>query len=221
VTFPTGQVPVPDVAARIAAGRAVAPVWVNELGGVTFAVSDQEYVKVYPGQHAALLLAEQTRLRWAGGYLAVPRVLSSGPGWLHTAALPGRSAVDPHWTARPVTAARAIGAGLRLLHDALPVATCPFGRPAWVPSDAPPPDRLVVCHGDACAPNTLIGDDGRCSGHVDLSDLGVADRWSDLAVATMSLDWNFERNCEADLFDAYGVTPDEERIAYYRARWEE
>jgi kanamycin kinase len=37
----------------------------------------------------------------------------------------------------------------------------------------------------------------------------------------MSLDWNFERNCEADLFDAYGVTPDEERIAYYRARWEE
>ena len=88
-------------------------------------------------------------------------MLSSGPGWLHTAALPGRSAVDPHWVARPRTATRAIGAGLRLLHDALPVADCPFGPPSWVPADAPPADRLVVCHGDACAPNTLIADDGR------------------------------------------------------------
>jgi kanamycin kinase len=29
---------------------------------------------------------------------------------------------------------------------------------------APLIDRLVVCHGDACAPNTLINDDGRCCG---------------------------------------------------------
>ena len=35
-------------------------------------------------------------------------------------------------------------------------------------ADAPPVDHLVVCHGDACAPNTLIGDDGACVGHVDL-----------------------------------------------------
>ena len=55
----------------------------------------------------------------------------------------------------------------------------------------PPIDRLVVCHGDACAPNTLIDDDGRCCGHVDLDALGVADRWADLAVATMSLEWNY------------------------------
>ena len=42
------------------------------------------------------------------------------------------SAVDPQWVADPRTAARAIGAGLRLLHDALPVADCPFGPPPWV-----------------------------------------------------------------------------------------
>ena len=51
-------------------------------------------------------------------------------------------------------------------------------------ADVPPADRLVVCHGDACAPNTLLAGDGRCSGHVDLGSLGVADRWADLAVAT-------------------------------------
>ena len=59
-----------------------------------------------------------------------------------------------------------------LMHDRLPVDDCPF---SWsVPSrlaalsDAARPgcraalvDRLVVCHGDACAPNTLIADDGQ------------------------------------------------------------
>jgi kanamycin kinase len=35
-------------------------------------------------------------------------------------------------------------------------------------AEVPPVDELVVCHGDSCAPNTLIGDDGRWSGHVDL-----------------------------------------------------
>jgi kanamycin kinase len=129
-----------------------------------------------------------------------------------------------------VTAARAIGAGLRLLHDALPVADCPCGAPSWIPDDATPADRLTVCHG---APNTLISDDGSCAGHVDLADLGVADCWSDLAVATMSLAWNYpsggqkrsDRGMysveEAELFEAYGVEPDRERIAYYRLRWEE
>jgi kanamycin kinase len=161
-------------------------------------------------------------LAWAVNYVTVPTVLSSGPGWMHTAGLPGRSAVDPSWADQPVAAARAIGAGLRKLHDALPVADCPFGAPSWVPrSGGPPADRLVVCHGDACAPNTLIGDDGRCSGHVDLGDLGVADRWSDLAVATLSLAWNYPSLEEDVLFEAYGVAPDPQRIAYYRLRWEE
>lgn len=57
-------------------------------------------------------------------------------------------------------------------------------------ADAPPIGRLVVCQGDACAPNTLLLPDGRCSGHVDLGALGVADRWADLAVATWSTAWN-------------------------------
>lgn len=220
MTFPVGPVPVPAVVARIAAGRRAEPVWVNELGGVTFRV-DAEYVKTYPPQHAARLEAEAARLRWARRFATVPEVLSTGPGWLHTAALPGRTAVDPRWVHDPVTAARAIGTGLRQLHDALPVAQCPFGRVSWAPLDAPPADRLVVCHGDACAPNTLMTDDGAFSGHVDLGDLGVADRWVDLAIATMSLDWNYPAgDFSAELLDAYGVTVDTERVAFYRRAWD-
>lgn len=85
---------------------------------------------------------------------------------------------------------------------------------------APDLDRLVVCHADACVPNTLVGDDGSPTGHVDLGRMGVADRWADLAVATNSLGWNFRGNWEAELLDAYGVERDEQRATYYRRLWD-
>ena len=84
----------------------------------------------------------------------------------------------------------------------------------------PPADKLVVCHGDACAPNTLITDNGRWSGHVDLGDLGVADRWADLAIATWSTEWNYGPGWEQMLLDAYGIKPDVQRTRYYRLLWE-
>jgi kanamycin kinase len=230
MTIPSGSLPAPPAVLRIAAGRPVTAVWRNDAGGLTFRVDDvrADYVKVGPGDHAG----EAARLRWARQFTAVPEVLGVGDGWLHTAGLPGRSAVDPYWVVRPEQAARAIGAGLRRLHDLLPVEACPFdwsvpARLAAVPArlrsalaDAPPVDRLVVCHGDACAPNTLIDDGGRCSGHVDLDALGVADRWADIAVATMSLSWNYGEPCEDELLAAYGVERDATRIAYYRRLWE-
>jgi kanamycin kinase len=217
MTIPVGPVPVPEIVTRIAEGRAVLPVWINELGGVTFRLgTGEEYVKASPTD----LAGEAQRLTWAGQFAAVPRVLGVGDGWLHTAGLPGSSAVDPRWVADPRQAARAIGSGLRVLHERLPVDDCPFEWPVSAGrTDVPSPDRLVVCHGDACAPNTLIGDDGRCCGHVDLDQLGVADRWADLAVATMSLGWNYPGTWEDELFEAYGVEPDPVRIGYYRRLW--
>ena len=86
--------------------------------------------------------------------------------------------------------------------------------------DEPPVDRLVVCHGDACAPNTIVDPDGRWVGHVDLGALGVADRWADLAVATWSCDWNYGPGWQDALLEAYGVTPDATRTAYYRLLWD-
>jgi aminoglycoside phosphotransferase len=82
--------------------------------------------------------------------------------------------------------------------------------------DTPPVDRLVVCHGDTCAPNTLILADGTFCGHVDLGDLGVADQWADLAVATWSTTWNYGPGWEEPLLAAYGVEADPVRTRYYR-----
>ena len=237
---PTGAVAVPSAVRRLAGDDDVTPVWRNELGGLTFRLSGSDgdrYVKWVPaGTDGLDLAAEAARLRWAGRYAPVPRVLGTGTDpagtWLLTAGLHGRSAVDPRWVARPEAAARAIGAGLRAWHETLPVADCPYTwdvadrvarlSPAARAAVGPPPafDRLVVCHGDACAPNTLMADDGTWFGHVDLGSLGVGDRWADLAVASMSLGWNYGDGFEPAFFAAYGVEPDRERIAFYRHLWD-
>lgn len=84
----------------------------------------------------------------------------------------------------------------------------------------PPLDEAVVCHGDACAPNTLLDAEGRVAGHVDLGRLGVADRWADLAVAAWSTEWNYGPGFEEEIYRGYGIRPDEERIRYYRLLWD-
>jgi kanamycin kinase len=84
----------------------------------------------------------------------------------------------------------------------------------------PPVDKLVVCHGDACAPNTLLDADGHWTAHVDLGLLGIADRWADLAVATWSAEWNYGPGWEKLLLGAYGVRPDPDRTRYYRLLWD-
>lgn len=240
VSIPPPDAPVPPKVAALARGARLTPVWLNGLGGVTFRADDGRFIKWGPRNDETTMAGEAARLEWAGGCLVVPRVLEHGADrtheWLVTAALPGESAAAPRWIADPARAVRAVGAGLRALHDALPVAECPFdwsvqarianaaGRGIQVPArlrTPPPVDRLVVCHGDACCPNTLIGDDGRPAGHVDLGALGVADRWADIAVAAMSTEWNYGPGWEEALVAAYGVAPDPERMAYYRELWNE
>jgi kanamycin kinase len=243
MTFPSSPPPVPAVVGRLADSRSVRAVWVNEDGGVTFRVDSdipgsagREFIKVAKAVTADFA-GQARRIRWVSRYVAAPPVLGFGVdgdrAWLHTGALPGLSAVHPRWLASPDVAVRAIGAGLRMLHDRLPVRSCPFDwsvtrRLARLSAagrarvGAPPPvDKFVVCHGDACSPNTLIDDDGRCCGHVDFGDLGVADRWADLAVATLSLGWNYPgRVWAAEFFAAYGIEPDSTRLDYYRRLWQ-
>lgn len=87
-------------------------------------------------------------------------------------------------------------------------------------ADPPSVDRLVVCHGDACAPNTILDESGWVAGFVDLGSLGMADRWADLAIGSWSLEWNYGPGYESIYFRAYGVDPDPERISYYRLLWD-
>jgi kanamycin kinase len=82
-------------------------------------------------------------------------------------------------------------------------------------STAPDSQDLVVCHGDYCPPNALLTD-GEVTGFVDLGELGVADRWWDIAVGSWSVVWNFGAEHEAVFFENYGIEPDPERIAFYR-----
>lgn len=236
---PAADQPVPALMREVAAGP-VTLVWHNEAGGLTGRVDGarERYLKWNPAGSGESLTAEADRLRWLAGRHPVPEVLDlivrGGEELLVTAAVPARSAVDPRWTRRPDEAIRAIAVGLRALH-AVPVGSCPFdwdvasriakatgeGHRLPPPLGVPPaPDRLVVCHGDACAPNTLVRDDGHFAAHVDMGRLGVADRWADLAVATLSLGWNYPDPDEKVFWEAYGIEPDEDRIAYYRALWD-
>jgi kanamycin kinase len=101
-----------------------------------------------------------------------------------------------------------------------------IGTEVWVEQQPgsigvrPPVSERVFVHGDACAPNTLINDNGTWVGHVDFGDLATGDRWADLAIASLSLDWNFGEGHHPEFFDAYGIEPDVERIRYYRDLWD-
>ena len=225
-----GADPVPDMVTDLAAGRPADLVWRNELGGLTFRIDDQ-FVKWNPRRTGIDLDRECARLAWISRRHPAPRVVACGGDtehqWLVTSAVPGESAVGDRWRARRSEAIRAIAVGLQAIH-AIPIHDFPdeWASQGWVAREPaslgprPPLDGPVLVHGDACAPNTLISPEGRWTGNVDFGDLGVGDRWADLAVASLSLDWNFGEGHQDELFDAYGIERDQERIGYYRALWE-
>jgi kanamycin kinase len=221
-------------------GRPAAPVWRNEAGGWTVRLADR-YLKWSPVTGPDLRI-EAERLQWVAGRLPVPTVLEVGStadgSHLATAPLDGRPGSDPSWHDRPAIAAAALGRALRLLHDTLPVRDCPYrwdiarrrddiiaatgtlATPtATLLAGAPAEDDLVVCCGDPCAPNTLLDEDGGVTGFLDLGRLGVADRWADLAVGSMSIDWNLGVGHQSAFFAGYGIAPDRGRIAFYRELW--
>lgn len=256
---PDGQVRVPDAVLRLAAGGPLRLVWRSKLGGQTYETvtprATRVFVKWVPAHAPVDLIGEAERLEWAGRWAAVPKALDYGSdpegSWLVTCGLPGASAVGPDWQQRPGIAVRALGQGLRALHEMLPVDRCPFTwsvperlaaartggktspaewhedhrwltfEDAWQLLENPPPiDRLVVCHGDPCVPNGLLNQDGAFVGHVDLGNLGIADRWADLAVATWSLEWNYGPGWEPLFLRSYGVEPDADRLRYYRVLYD-
>lgn len=254
---PPAGTALPEALERVADGAPSQLVWANEAGGLTVRIEYPDgvrFAKWAPADDPLSLADERLRLEWLASShpaVAFPVPVEHGRDaageWLVTRALPGENAVSGFAFEHPELAAAAIGEGLRLLHTSLHPADCPFSwhvatrvataeRAGIVVPDAlrtsPPLDRAVVCHGDPCAPNTLLDADATFAGIVDLGTLGVADRWADLAVATWSLKWNFEGASPEDpvddvtpsplelvLLEAYGIAPDEERTRYYRRLW--
>jgi streptomycin 3"-kinase len=76
---------------------------------------------------------------------------------------------------------------------------------------------LAVCHGDACLPNVFFDPDTvDVTGLIDLGRLGIADRYSDLALVTIQLhdEWSAD---PAPFLAAYGLPqPDQRRLEFYR-----
>ena len=256
---PDHPVDVPTSVQRFIGARSFEVVWLNGLGGLTFRIDDpmhNVFLKWTPISSGIDLDAEQSRMEWARTFTPVPRVIDAGSdelgSWMVSEEMGGYSAATVRARVDPKRASAAVGLGLRALHDALPVATCPFDWSAqrrrhdvlaraasgeldsveWGEGfDGPdlesalaeladiPNEDLVVCHGDACVPNTLIDDTGNWVAHVDLGNLGVGDRWADLAVAAWSTVWNYGAVWVATLYDSYGIDPDEEKIRFYRILW--
>jgi kanamycin kinase len=243
---PEASFAVPEPLRRRLGDGIEAVVWVNEVGGVAVSGTlsgERVFAKWAPPASELDLAAEAERLPWAARYVRVPEVLDfltdDDGDVLVTRALEGTNAVTERWKAEPRRTVIALAEGLRAMHDALPVERCPFGwtvddriarsRAEGIPDRiaildrldaAPAVDRLVVCHGDACAPNTLLADDGTVAGYVDVGRLGVADRWADIAIGAWSTEWNYGAGYTGLYYEAYGVEPDEERITYYRALWD-
>lgn len=75
----------------------------------------------------------------------------------------------------------------------------------------------VVCHGDACLPNVFFDPETlEVTGLIDLGRLGVADRYSDLALTTIQLhdEWSAD---PAPFLEAYDVPdPDPRRLHFFR-----
>lgn len=222
------------------AGAALHPVWRNGASGLTFSIASggpgsavDFYVKWNPVNNGESLSEEAKRLCWIEGRHPAPQLVAlhktEHEEMMLSRALPGESAVSERWKKRPEIALTALGVGLRRLHS-VAIDDCPFewsnaqrasgnSTAQALVQDVPDIDKLVLCQGDPCVPNTLLASDGSFLAHVDLARLGVADRWADLAVMTLSFEWNYRDYDESMFWRAYGISPDPDRIRFYRELW--
>lgn len=223
----------------VSGGRSGATV--TRRGGVYRKTSDD------PGQD---LPGEGARLTWLRDHgIPAPEVLECGPGLLVTAGVPGRPASGP-WPdlARVTDSLADLTRALHALpiaecpFDSRLAVTVPAALAADVDladldeerlgwsrdqlvarllETRPADEDLAVCHGDLCLPNVLLDPATyEVTGVIDAGRLGVADRWTDLALTPRSM--TAEINPEYDASHArrflarYGIEPDPAKREFYR-----
>ena len=64
--IPTEPVAVPDRVRALARGAGLEPVWLNEIGGLTFRTDDERYIKFGPRNGETSFAAEAERLGVGG-----------------------------------------------------------------------------------------------------------------------------------------------------------
>lgn len=93
----------------------------------------------------------------------------------------------------------------------------------WLEANQPAQEDLVFSHGDYCMPNVLFDGDA-LAGYIDLGNMGVADRWEDIAMVHRSLRNNFSGvfggqvypDFDPDwLFEELGIPFDAEKFRFY------
>nr|WP_202886645.1 phosphotransferase [Kribbella sandramycini] len=161
-----------------------------------------------------VLNAEAERLAWLGATgFPCPRILDRGDNWLLTAELPGQDASQPWAAADRPAVLTAMATGLRELHA---LDACPF-------DSAFPGARDTVTHGDFCAPNVFVDPETlRFSGILDVGNLGMGDRYVDLALMYKSLSNGLNPQygltpAARSFVEQYGGDPDDPRIAEFIA----
>ena len=234
--LPDGSPIPPALVRELADGRALRQVWQNpHINSQTWRIDDPsgrpaEYVKVGVPHREFEVDEHVARHRWLGVHVAVPEVLGHGEReglrFLHTRALPGRSAISHDFACGDEAIIAGLGRALRAFHDRVPVDECPFARLEPASMEVPSPSAdAVVGHGDACNPNFLFDDEGTLTGYVDLGEAGVTDRWADLAPAILSLGWNFGEQPElhhhhrAIFLAGYGIDLDEDALDFWTRVW--
>jgi len=88
--------------------------------------------------------------------------------------------------------------------------------------DNKPNSVPILAHGDYCLPNIFL-QDGRFSGFIDVSDMGIGEKWRDIALCWRSLKHNTDGTYSRVypglnpdlLFEKLGIQPDWQQIRYH------
>ncbi|MBQ8623450.1 MAG: aminoglycoside 3'-phosphotransferase [Oscillospiraceae bacterium] len=89
--------------------------------------------------------------------------------------------------------------------------------------DNKPEYKPVLSHGDFCLPN-IFSANGKISGYIDLGDMGVGDKWRDIALCYRSLKHNMDGTFGGKvyegfnpdlLFEKLGIEKNEKKLDYY------